>query len=367
MTVNISLAVAIGGILLSASVNAAAPTDCTSSGKAKAVCVGEAAEDIVSIPNSDWVVISGKVRAANTKTHEALDLYPSQEKFNKALYGTCPGPLGGKDAEEKAFFSGGINIRPGANGVHTLYTLHTSRPDRHSDVQIFEIETATSKPTLTWIGCLPVPAELGFNSIAYLPDNAVVATNFLPRSFGGYRGERGKVAREKLTAGANMSALWEWNPGKGWYKIPGSEGSGLNGIEASKDGKWIYANEWATGKVTRFSNASPGQSSSREVLATLDFHPDNARWQADGTLLIAGQSGSVEDVLQTCLTAHECSKLGANVITIDPNTRKIRKLVEHYYPGTGFDISTSGTIVGNEIWVGGIGSHTDRLLIFPLD
>lgn len=367
MTIKLSLPVVVSGVLLAAAANAAAPTDCKSSGKVKAVCLSDAAEDIVSMPNSDWVVISGKVRAVNTKTHETVDLYPSREKFDKALYGTCPGPLGGKEAQQKSFSSGGINIRPGANGVHTLYTLHTNRAEHRSDVQIFEIEAASSKPTLTWIGCLAAPEGVGLNSIAYLPDNGIVASNFLPRSFGGYRGDQGKVAREKLTAGENISDLWEWNPGTGWYQVPGSEGSGLNGVEASKDGKWIYANEWANGKVTRFANASPGQPGSREVIATVDFHPDNVRWQADGTLLVAGQTGSVEEVLQTCLTVNECSRMGANVILIDPNTRKTRKLVEHYSPGPGFDISTSGTIVGKELWVGGIGAHTNRLLVFPLD
>ena len=170
-----------------------------------------------------------------------------------------------------------------------------------------------------------------------------------------------------MTAGENISVFWEWTPATGWYKVPGSEGSGLNGSEASKDGKWIYANEWATGKITRSANAAPGQPGAREVLATLDFHPDNMRWQADGTLLVVGQTGSVEDVLQTCLAVNECSKMGATVITIDPHTREIRKVVENYSPGPGFALSTGRTIVGKEVWVSGIGADTNRLLVFPLD
>ena len=30
------------------------------------------------------------------------------------------------------------------------------------------------------------------------------------------------------------------------------------------------------------------------------------RWQAHGTLLVVSQTGSVEDVLQTCLAVNEC-------------------------------------------------------------
>ena len=336
-----------------------------SSVTAKPVFLSEAAEDIVSIPDSDWVVISGKVRAVNTKTHETVDLYPSREKFNTDLFGKCPGPFAGEVADDKVFSSHGINIRPGANGIHTLYTLH--RPEHRRDVQIFEVEAASSRPLLTWIGSVTVPDDIGVNGISYLPGNGFVLTNFLPRSYGGFRNEEGKAAREKFAAGEDISDLWAWTPATGWYKVPGSEGSGLNGIEASRDGKWIYANEWATGKITRYANAAPGQPGAREVVATLDFHPDNMRWQADGTLLIVGQSGSVEDILQTCLATNECSMIGANVIAFDPNTREIRKLVGNYSAGPGFALSSGGTVVGKELWVSGTGPDTDRILVFPLD
>lgn len=358
------IAAVFAGLAVSGVGNAATSEgDCNAIGKAKFVCLSESAEDIVAIPNSDWVVISGTLRAVNTKTHTEVDLFANDQKFDKAVYSACPGPIGGKEAEDKKYRSGGINIRRGANGVHTLYVLHGGDG---AAVQIFEIKAASPKPVLTWIGCAPYPESVGFNSVAFLPNNGIVATNFLPRSFGGYRGDKGKVAREKLTAGENVSDLWEWNPGKGWYKIPGSEGAGLNGIEASPDGKWIYANEWATGKVSRYSNPAPGQTATKEVIATVDFHPDNLRWQPDGTLLVAGQNGSVEDVLQTCLTTNDCSKNGSNVVLVDPTSKTVRKLVDHYPANLSYEIATGGMVVGKEVWVSGIGSKTRRLAVFPI-
>jgi hypothetical protein len=110
----------------------------------------------------------------------------------------------------------------------------------------------------------------------------------------------------------------------------------------------------------------PGQTSTKDVIATVDFHPDNLRWQPDGKLLVAGQSGTVEDVLQTCLTTNDCSKNGSNVVLVDPNTKKVTKLVVKYPANQSFEISTGGMIVGKEVWVSGIGSHTKRLARFPI-
>jgi hypothetical protein len=366
MKAHVLLATAgFAGLLLSTTANAApSEGDCNAIGKANFVCLSESAEDIVALPKSDWVVISGTLRAVNTKTYAQIDLFPTEEKLDKALYGSCPGPIEGKEAEEKKVRAGGINIGPGANGAYTLYVLHGG--GGKGSVEIFDIKNGAKAPTITWVGCAPYPEGVGFNSVAFLPNHGIVATNFLPRSFGGYRGDKGKVAREKLTAGENVSDLWEWNPGKGWYKIQGSEGSGLNGIEASPDGKWIYANEWANGKISRYSNVGPGQTSTKDVIATVDFHPDNLRWQPDGKLLVAGQSGTVEDVLQTCLTTNDCSKNGSNVVLVDPNTKKVTKLVVKYPANQSFEISTGGMIVGKEVWVSGIGSHTKRLARFPI-
>src|SRR4051812_2366789 len=143
-------AAVFAGLVFSGTARAASEGDCNAIGKAKFVCLSESAEDIVALPNSDWVVISGTLRAVNTKAHAEVELFPSDQKLDKAVYGECPGPIGGKEAEDKKIRSGGINIRSGANGVHTLYVLHGGDG---AAVQVFQIKAASPKPTLTWIGC----------------------------------------------------------------------------------------------------------------------------------------------------------------------------------------------------------------------
>jgi hypothetical protein len=330
-------------------------------GKAQFVCLSEGAEDIAHVPKSDWVIVSGVLRAINAKDHTEIDLFPAAEKFDKKTYAACPGPIGGQEAKDKKIRAGGLNVEEGAGGVHTLRFLHGG--ERRA-VEVFEINVTGKAPALTWLGCIPYPADAGFNSMSVLPNNGVVATNFLPASMGGFRGEQGTNSRAKLTAGENVSSLWEWSPSAGWSKIPGSEGSGLNGIEASKDGRAIYVSEWATNQVVRYAR-EPGKPAVRDVIVKLNFHPDNLRWQPDGTLVVAGQTGTVEDVLNTCLSKNDCTKNMSSAAIIDPAKKTAREVVTAFPDSPAMHIATAGTVVGKEIWLANIGGGT-RIGRFPL-
>ena len=340
---------------------AQAAETCDPVGKAQFVCLSEGAEDIAHVPKSDWVIVSGVLRAVNTKTHAEVDLFPASDKFDKKTYADCPGPIRGTEAAEKKIRAGGLNVEEGANGVHKLRFLHGG--ERRA-VDVFELDANGKTPALAWVGCIPYPQDAGFNSMGVLPNNGVVATNFLPASMGGFRGDKGVNSRAKLSAGENVSSLYEWMPGAGWSKIPGSEGSGLNGIEASKDGKTIYVSEWAVNQVVKYTR-EPGKPAVKEVIAKLNFHPDNLRWQPDGTLMVAGQTGTVEDVLNTCLSKNDCSKNASSAAIIDPVKKTVREVVTAHPDSPAMHIATAGTIVGKEIWLANIGGGT-RIGRFPL-
>src|SRR5262249_13892923 len=154
------------------------------------------------------------------------------------------------------------------------------------------------------------------NGLAVLPGGGLAVTSFTRRSMGGFRGEQGKKTRDRLAAGEDVSEIWEWQPGETeWHIIPGSQGPGLNGVEASKDGKYLYASGSGTGEIIRYTR---GQNPpERKVIAKVDFHPDNVRWQSDGTLITGGQYGSVDDVLDECLANKRCTKTASSVAIID--------------------------------------------------
>ena len=90
-----------------------------------------------------------------------------------------------------------------------------------------------------------MPAHTWPNSVAPLPDGGMVVTDmFDPKD---------PKAPDKMNAGENTGAVYEWHPHKGYALVPGSRMSGNNGIEVSRDGKWIYVAAWGNKAVVRLS------------------------------------------------------------------------------------------------------------------
>ena len=88
-------------------------------------------------------------------------------------------------------------------------------------------------------------------------------------------------------AGEQNGEVWEWHAKSGWAKVPGSEAAGANGIEVSRDGKWLYVAQWGKQSFLRLSR---GKTPVDRQEIPLGFRADNIRWAPDGkTLLVAGQ------------------------------------------------------------------------------
>jgi len=187
------------------------------------------------------------------------------------------------------------------------------------------------------------------NSVAVLPDGGFALTNFLSKRLGAWAGPKGAAVRAKLARGEPTGEVWEWNVGHGWSKVPGSEGAGPNGIEASPDGKWYYIAEWGAQKVIKLSRGRPDPI---RRAVPVDFHPDNLRWQPDGSLLAAGQRGTVEAILSDCLLKNDCGGIATSVASVDPETLATKELVHAYPTNEYFAAGTTGLKVGDEIWVG---------------
>lgn len=346
-------------LVLPAMTPAAAAERCDPVGKVRFLCLGANAEDLVAIPNSDWVILSGELRAVNTKDLHHVELFSAEAKFDRALYAACPGPLTGAEMTEQKFRAHGINLRAGGNGVHTLYVVH--HPERES-VEVFEIDARGAAPRIAWVGCVPAPPGVGGNGVAVLPDNGFAITSFINRDLGGFRGPEGRLARGKLAGGEITGAVWEWSPAGGWMKVPGSEASGPNGVEASADGKWFYIAAWGPQQIIKLSRGRAAVT--REVIP-VGFHPDNMRWQEDGSLTAAGQVGTVDAVLVECLGNRVCGETGTSVAAIDTVALTARPLMQAYRANAVFAAGTTGLIVGQELWVGSAFAGS-RLARFPL-
>jgi hypothetical protein len=316
---------------------------CNPAGNVQFVCGQEAPEDLAVVPGSDWVLASdfagnGGIRLINTHDLTTTVAYPTptaKDKLDAKTYDSCPGP---PDAAEKAKFrTHGLALRPGKNSIHTLYTVHHGNRE---SVEIFEVDTRGKSPALTWIGCAVAPEPIGLNEVVPLPEGGFAATNFLARSGPG-------AERTKMMAGEKNGEIWEWHTGKGWKMISGSEAAGANGVEVSKDGKWLYVAAWGSQSFFRLSR---GQTPPKRDEIPLGFRVDNIRWAADGSLLAAGQGGAAPASQTT------------NVVKINPTTLKVQEIINQPYSDS-FGAGTVAVEVGKELWVGSF--RGDRNARFP--
>ena len=322
---------------------------CDPDGKVRFICGVPSPEDLVPVPGGEWVVVSGYIRGGvslvNTKTFAATQVFPVAkpvERFDKNTYAQCPGPV--DPGEKEKLSAHGLAIRPGPDRVHTIYLVHHGFRE---SIEVFEIDTRPATPTFTWVGCVIAPETAAFNSVTPLAGGGFAATN--------------PNRRVKPQAGAdptNTGEIWEWSPKSGFSIIPGSEGNGPNGIEASPDGRWLYINHWPARKIIRLSR---GQTPPVKDTLDLNFQPDNIRWQADGSLLAAGHGGPDTPRVIKCLMV-VCPDAASVVARIDPKGWSAKEIIR--YPANDkFFSSTVALQVGKEIWIGTI--TQDRIARYP--
>jgi sugar lactone lactonase YvrE len=133
--------------------------------------------------------------------------------------------------------------------------------------------------------------------------------------------------------------------------VPGSEASGANGIEISKDGKWFYMAAWGSQSFVRLSR---GQRPVKRDEVPVGFRLDNLRWAPDGSLIGAGQEAA---------TGAAFTMAVSRVIRINPTTMKVDEIVRYPYNET-FNFATGAIQVGKEIWVGSV--RGDRIARFAV-
>ncbi len=321
---------------------------CEPAGTVKFICGVVSPEDLVAVPRADWVIASGYrgggVHLINSRDYTTAQVFPTtnpRERFDRETYASCPGPL--DPAEKEKFSAHGLAVAQGAERVHTVYLVHHGFRE---SIEIFEIDVRPKTPTFTWIGCVVAPSTMHLNSVSPLPGGGFAANN--------YKSSRTFSSNSDLT-----SETWEWNATDGWKVIPGSESLGPNGLEASRDGRWLYVNLWPARKVMRISR---GQTPVVRDFTDVSFQPDNIRWQADGSLLAAGQDGpNVQRVLE-CLR-QVCPDAASVVARIDPQTLEVQEIIR--YPATQqFRSSTAALQVGKEIWIGTVTG--DRIARYPV-
>lgn len=304
-----------------------AVTPCSAVTELQVVCGQQAPEDLVVLPGGEWVVASayagtGGINVIRTSDRMSVRAYPSstaKQRFDAKTYAGCPGAPDAK--ANTTFQTHGLWLAPGRGPVLRLYAVgHGSR----ESVEVFEVDTRSGTPVMTWIGCAIAPDPIGLNSVRGLSDGGFIATNFLARGIT-------PEARQKMLDGEKNGELWEWHTSTGWKKVPGSEAAGANGLEMSEDGKTLYVAAWGSQSFFRLSR---GQSPPKREDIPLGFRVDNIRFARDGSLLAAGQGQTTSEIVR-----------------IDPKTLTVKKLVSRK-DDAAFRAGTVAVEVGSQLWVG---------------
>lgn len=343
---------------MNASVPAARQTEqCAAAGGYEFVCGPMNAEDLVVVPGTRWVIASGMAPGApiylvDSQSRSWSGIYPADTarvRHDAATYPACP------DAPDPGdFVTHGLNLRRHADGRTMLYAVsHGAR----EAVEAFEIDTSADTPSLTWVGCAPMPEGLEANSAASFADGSLVATVLIhPGS-----------TFEDSVAGRPTGAVYAWSPGDDEFTlIEGTALPGNNGIEVSADGTEFFVVSSGLLTVVAFENANP----SRQLRTTvpLEIVPDNVHMAPDGRLVTAGTvmdepaCGDFPSPAEFDIEAYAQCPRGFIAYAIDPESMRA-EVLERGSATPSFSNATMAVEVGDEVWVGTF--NGDRIAIVP--
>jgi hypothetical protein len=327
------ITIAIGG---SSIIVAGQSRGCAPSGGLNFICGMSAPEDLVLVPNTRWLIVSGMMAGSglhliDTQAKTASGLMPSP-RADKTRFANCPGPL-----DPKQVVLHGLSLRPAAEtGRYTLYA--TNHGGRES-VEVFEVDARSPRPSAAWIGCVVLPEKLAANSVAAFKDGTLVATILvLP----------GKTFQD-VWAGRNTGVVLMWTPGsKEFRTLAGTELPGNNGIETSADDREFFVASTGLKRIVAFSRNDP--SKPLRVAQLKEFAPDNVRLVGD-RLITAGMI----DEEAACGGAPkkpediQCPR-GWIADAIDPRTMAITELARGPAapPYTG---TATAMPVGQDLWL----------------
>lgn len=311
------------------------------------------AEDLARVPGADWVVATGMVSATNPQghlyliritDHRVVTAYPASDanRLNEVVFGEMSPP------DPALFAPHGLSIRPGANGVHTLYVV--AHGDREA-VEVFEVDARSDVPTIVWVGAVLAPAGALLNDVAPHPEGGFIVSNFADGGAANYV----KVFRRE-----NSGWVLRWSQGgSGMTKIDGSDCISPNGVEISSDSRYLYINSWGVSEVLRIDLSTGERMSSR-----VDFLPDDFTWSEDGThLFTTGQVGTPEDVLEQ-YAAKDKASFPVVVSRIDACTLEAETVATYDGRPDGWGNASAALQVGSEIWVGS--ARNTSIAIFEL-
>ena len=308
---------------------------CGMEGSLTLLCGPEGVEDMQQIPGTNWVIGSGMAHG-DTGGLRLIDIaaktwtrfYPNpaaKVSQDKTDYFKCPGA-----PDPKTFSAHGIALKETGPKTYQVLAVNHAR----EAVEVFNVDTKSGTPEITWIGCVIMPDQVYMNSVTFLPKDGFAVTQFYNRS-----DKRGMLS---IFAGEDSGGVYEWHTQLGVTEVPHTDLSGANGIAVSPDGKWLYVAAWGAHQIVRFSL---GEGERKKDVVDVDFSPDNVRWAPDGSLLVAGQHSTRDPEAASPIYK------GWEVVKLDPKTMKATKIAEGSTESKLQGVSNAIDINGT-LWLG---------------
>jgi hypothetical protein len=247
---------------------------CTPSMGLNFVCGLNEPEDLLQIPGTRWVIASGmgdggSLSLVDTGAKTARRFYTGEVKPDRALYPDCVAP-------PISLNTHGIALRPSRLRMMGLYNLYAVTHAPFESIQIFAVNASGPEPSVTWTGCVKLPADFKTNSVTAALDGTILADVQMHKGLTSADFINGKVT----------GGVYEWKPAdKKLRLLPGTELAGNNGIEISKDDSEFYVAVSGTQTVAVFSRADTSKPS--RTVRTPWFNLDNIHWSGD-RLIAAG-------------------------------------------------------------------------------
>jgi hypothetical protein len=291
-------------------------------------------EDIVDLPGTSWIVVSGMRSSRN----------PGRLFVADGAGATRASELRWRNAAETArvgttiFDPHGIASRRLDDGRFELLVVDHGGGEA-IDRLILELDD--QGPVVVGGDRVIQPPRTSANAVAHLPYGGFVMTSMFDPT------DTDRVP--KFRNAEKTGQVWRWSPADGWSRFGELQISGANGIAVSHDGSFVIVCEWAARRVWRLdADGKPVAS------AETDFLPDNLRWTVDEHLLLAGQKSRPE-VLFGCEARGERCPLAYEVVRLNPTNLAIEPLIaadEATAAEQGFGGATGALEVGQSIWVG---------------
>jgi hypothetical protein len=317
------------------------------------VCGLQRPEDVLVIPGTSWLVVSGFAPGAglhfiDARRRTVLPAYrglPAQVDPDRRHHPQCSEPV-----DPALFNARGLALRALSARVFELLVVNHGGREA---IEKFELRVEADVPQLRWRGCLPMPAGQVANAVAAFPDGAVLATVLT----------RPGTTIADFVSGHNTGAVWQWQPGTAAFQqMTGTELPGNNGLEVDPDGKHFYVVAFGWHAVAVFDrNGSAGPI---DMIAAPDFMPDNIHWSG-GRLLLAGMRydepacGGTRKIVDGVADPMLCHR-GWVVGELDLAHRRIAT-VAYGHPAPNFNGLSAAAQVNGELWLGSF--QSDRVAV----